>query len=154
MPLGDPPEPGERGQYDRHEHSCNRALEIIALNLVETRKLLHALVSHVCEPSSDNNAILRGIAHLQESINIMAKSQAELAADLRGVVATQEKIALEIKSVKDAVEVLKTDNAELLRIIGEGGEVTPELEAAAKAVVDQTGVVDKLIDDLPIVQPA
>lgn len=133
--------------FDNERHSSNRALELIALNLIELRKILQNLVSHVCGPISDNTAILTAIAQLKEML--MATS-AELTADLKLVLAQQQKTVAEIQSVQTAVNTLNAKIVELEAIIAAGGEgISQELTDAVAEVKAQAQVVDDQIPDLP-----
>ena len=105
------------------------------MNIIELLVLLVLLVG-ICVQLSVKNYIRKGV-------NRMAKTQAELAEDLRQVKVRLDKIAVEsaanVQAVKDLQEAL-------------ANQVSPsqELQDAVAAVVDQTAVVDDLVPDAPV----
>lgn len=76
-------------------------------------------------------------------------TQAEIAADLRAVLAQQQKTAAEIAAVQEAQNVAIAKIAELEALIAAGGTVTQELVDAVAAVKAQAQIVDDLIPDVP-----
>jgi len=68
--------------------------------------------------------------------------QAELAQQLRDTQQELVKIQTETQSLIDKVGELET-------ALQNADDVTPELQAAAQAVIDQTKVVDDLVPDQP-----
>lgn len=85
----------------------------------------------------------------QERCKFMATSS-ELAADLKLVLAQQQKTATEIKGVQGSVDTLKTRVAELEAIIAAGGDaISQELVDAVAAVKAQAQLIDDSIPDVP-----
>lgn len=81
-------------------------------------------------------------------------TQAQLAADLRAVLAQQQKTLTEIQGVQSAVDTLKARVAELEAIIAsQGGEASQELVDAVAAVKAQAQTVDDAIPDAPTPPP-
>lgn len=76
-------------------------------------------------------------------------TQSELAADLKAVLAQQQKTAGEITAVQKSVDDLKAQIVVLEGQINAGGTVTQELIDAVAAVKTQAQVVDDLIPDVP-----
>lgn len=70
----------------------------------------------------------------------MAKTQAELAAQLTAATAKIDKIGTETRGLITKVQ-------ELTDIINNQAEVSPELQAAADAVDAQLTIVDELVPD-------
>ena len=74
---------------------------------------------------------------------------------LKQIMATQTEIVQELTAVKATLVKVGTETSTLLKRIADlqavidAGAVTPELEAAAKAVADQAKVVDDLVPDAP-----
>ncbi len=90
---------------------------------------------------------------LMEMEKRMAKTQAEIAADLRLVVDQLKKSQGEIGVVQTEVTALKTKIDEMQKIIdGMGNAATQELIDAADAVKAQAQVVDDAIPD-PVSPP-
>lgn len=135
-----------RGETARHEH----AMQLVALNLIELRKILHTLVSHVCGPTADNHAILAAIAKLESTI--MA-TQAEQAAILRTLVSQVTTVRTEVQGVQTAVNEAKAKIVELEAIIAAGSDASPELVEAVAAVKEAVQFVDDEIPNLPPVPP-
>lgn len=81
-------------------------------------------------------------------------TQAELAQALREAVASLHKTATEISGVQAQVDELKLKVDALQAIIDAGGSVSPELQDAVNAVVEQTKAVDDQIPDAPAVPEA
>ena len=76
-------------------------------------------------------------------------TQAELAADLKAVLAKQQKTADEIKALQAGQDVLTAKIVELQALVDAGGTVSQELIDAVAAVKAQAQVVDDLIPDVP-----
>lgn len=79
-------------------------------------------------------------------------TQAELAQDLRNVLAQQKKTEAEIKSIQDASTLQLQKIADLQAALDEAianGTVSQELIDAVAAVKAQSQVVDDEIPDLP-----
>ncbi len=90
---------------------------------------------------------------LAEMEKRMAKTQSEIAADLRLVVDQLKKSQGEIGVVQTEVTALKTKIDEMQKIIdGMGNAATQELIDAADAVKAQAQVVDDAIPD-PVIPP-
>ncbi len=141
-----------RGREERHDHSSNRAFELIALNLISLRKLLETICSRSCTSgTADINAILAAIAQLKE---IIMATATELTADLKLVLAQQQKTVTEIQTLQSSVDTLNVKIVELEAIIAAGGEgITQELTDAVAEVKAQAQVVDDQIPDAPVPLP-
>lgn len=90
---------------------------------------------------------------LERWIADMAKTQAEIAQTLTQVVEQQKKTVTEIQTLQTETNTLKDKIVALEKVIADGPEVTPELEAAVEAVKAQAQVVDDAIPDAPPVPP-
>lgn len=86
---------------------------------------------------------------MENKLDLIMASQAELAADLRAVRTQQEKTAKEIADVQAGVDTLKAKIVELEKIIADGNAPSQELVDAVAAVKAQAQVCDELIPDLP-----
>lgn len=80
--------------------------------------------------------------------NIMA-TQAELSADLRAVNAQQIKTATEIVALQAGQDALTAKIVELQAIVDAGGAIGQELIDAVAAVKAQSQTNDELIPDVP-----
>lgn len=102
------------------------------------------------------------LVEIIERVDKIMATQAEVTAKLQAVLAQQNKTAAEIQDVQAGVDKLNAKVAELQAIIdagNTGGQVSPELQAAVDAVVQEAQNVDNLIPDMPAttqarVQPA
>jgi hypothetical protein len=81
-------------------------------------------------------------------------TQAELVADLKAVLAQQQKTSGEITALQGSVDTLKAKIVELEAIIAAGGTVSQELVDAVAAVKAQAQTVDDQIPDVPTPPPA
>ena len=87
------------------------------------------------------DAVLALLTTLNERIESIMATQAEIAAKLNA--ATDE-----LKKVGGEVKTLLTKIDELQAAVVAAGNVTPELQAAVDAVVEQAKVVDDLVPDV------
>lgn len=83
----------------------------------------------------------------------MAKTQSELAADLRLVLEQQKKTSGEIVVVKASVTTLKEKIQELEDLITEGGVITQELADVGAAIKAQSQLIDDQLPDVVVVDP-
>ena len=81
---------------------------------------------------------------------IIMQTQAQLAEDLRAVLAKQQKTHEEILATKNSIVTLKGVIVDLEAVIAKGEGATEELANAVAAVKLQAQIVD---DDLPDVTP-
>jgi chromosome segregation ATPase len=132
-----------QGKVCAMSRACNE--EHLAAAVVELTDVLRQLLAAVNQDTK-NKAVLQRIAEMESKI--MATS-AELAADLKLVLAQQQKTAGEIASVQTSVDALKAQIVDLEGQISVGGTVSQELVDAVAAVKAQAQVVDDLIPDLP-----
>ena len=86
---------------------------------------------------------------LERTENRIMASQAELAQQLREVLAQQKKTSGEISAVQASVDTLKQKITDLEAVIATGGEASAELTQAVADVKAQAQVVDDQIPDLP-----
>lgn len=77
----------------------------------------------------------------------------------RKIMASQEQLAQDLIQVKEAVAKVGTETSTLVQkvadleaAISNGGETTPEVDAALQALKDQVQVVDELVADVPAPQ--
>lgn len=84
---------------------------------------------------------------------LIVKTQAELVTILNGINEQQKKTVTEIQTLQTETTTLKERIAALEKVIADGPEVSPELEAAVEAVKLQAQVVDDAIPDAPPVVP-
>lgn len=90
------------------------------------------------------------LQRIEQKVDLIMATQAELSADLRAVNAQQLKTAGEIAALQAGQDVLTAKIVELQAIIDAGGTgVTQELIDAVAAVKSQAQIVDDLIPDVP-----
>lgn len=73
-------------------------------------------------------------------------TQAELTEQVRTLTAKVQKVGTETRTLLTRIE-------ELLAVIANGGQVTPELQAAVDDLQIQVNVVDELVPDAPTEPP-
>ncbi len=93
-------------------------------------------------PAFEDNRVLRQLNIITKEIKHMAKTQAELAAEMKDLGVELGKIGTETQTLLDKID-------ELGKIIAAGGEVTPELQAAFDDVKAQAQAVDDKVPDVP-----
>lgn len=131
-------------QHDerRRENDLVEAIQALACELKQFREQVRV--------DSETITALRRVE--QKLDNIMA-TQAELAADLRAVRAQQDKTAAEIAEVQAAQTVALAKIVALEEVIAAGIQPSQELVDAVAAVKAQAQVVDDLIPDVVPPQP-
>lgn len=97
--------------------------------------------------------VLEAITKLDRKLTKIMSIQSDLTADLKLVLAQQQKTSAEIATVQASVNVQAQRIAELEAIIAAGGPITQELIDAVAAVKAQAQVIDDQIPDVPT-QPA
>lgn len=90
--------------------------------------------------------ILENQKHLTERIIKMAKSQADVAADVRGLGVTLDKIGTE-------TDALLLEVAELKDAVANSGNVSDELQSAVDAVVARAKSIDEKVPDVSVTGP-
>lgn len=90
------------------------------------------------------------VVALRRKVIQMAKTQAELAQDLRDVLAQQQKTSSEIATLQTSVDALKARIAELETA---SAGASQELIDAVAAVKAQAQIVDDQIPDAPAPAP-
>lgn len=111
-------------------------------------KAIEGLTRALCERHNDD--VLRQI---NERLDHIMATQAELTNDLKAVLAQQQKTATEIAAVQAGQDVLTTKIAELEAVIAAGGTIGQELIDAVAAVKAQSQINDDLIPDAPAPTP-
>lgn len=139
------------------DHSTNRALELIALNLIELRR--------ISEHQQNNNAILNRIAELES--NIMGKltdflnqqkaynAQSKTAID--SIAATVTEVAADVDGLLAKIEELNNnpgvftpeDQALVDQLITEGAEAAGKLTTAAETLAAINSKVPPVVPTVP-----
>lgn len=99
------------------------------------------------QAEQDNN-IQSVLCRLEQKVDNIMATQAELAADLRAVRAQQEKTGGEIATLQGSVDTLNAKIVSLEALLAAGGVVTQELIDAVAAVKEQAQIVDDQIPDV------
>lgn len=85
---------------------------------------------------------------LEEMETRIMASQAELAADLKGVLERQKKTSTEIATLQASVDAQTVKIAELEALVAAGGTISQELVDAVAAVKAQAQLIDDQIPDV------
>jgi chromosome segregation ATPase len=120
-------------------------------HLIEAILSLTDAVRHLGKEDGNCCAVL--LRNIDCKLDKIMATQAEVAADLRIVLAQQKKTIEEIKDTQSKVDALKAKIVELEAVIAAGSEVNPELLSAVADVKAAAQAADDAIPDLPAPPP-
>lgn len=95
-----------------------------------------------------NRSLNYRLTILERTVRIMAKTQAELAQDLRDLTAQVSKVNGETQGLQTEVNTLKTKVADLEAALNAGGNASQEVLDAFAGLKTQVQAVDDAVPDV------